>query len=374
MTPMGKVKVNTIISNELINTSSFFSYKPEADLYEHNLEVQLPFLQEILGSDIRIVPILVGSENRIVQKEIARKLQQWFNSDNLFIISTDFSHYPGYYDAKRADSITAEAIVQNNPDILYEALLKNKEENIKGLSTSLCGANAISILLNITHEQSHYKYIPLHYRNSGDSPFGEKERVVGYYSMKIVRDIDSKECILTTHQKKQLLHLARKTLEYYLKTNIRPKYSDFVDNEIRNERCGVFVTLYKHDELRGCIGRFNPDMPLPELIMEMAISSALYDRRFTPVEIEELDDIRIEISVLTPMKKINSEDEIILGKHGIYISKGHYNGTFLPKVAVQTGWSLTDFLGHCSRDKAGLGWTGWKDADIYTFESIDFIE
>jgi uncharacterized protein (TIGR00296 family) len=89
---------------------------------------------------------------------------------------------------------------------------------------------------------------------------------------------------------------------------------------------------------------------------------------------DELASIHIEISVLTPMQKIKDISEIRLGKHGIYVKKGYQSGTFLPQVATETGWTLEEFLGHCSRDKAGLGWTGWKDADIYIYEALIFEE
>ena len=106
----------------------------------------------------------------------------------------------------------------------------------------------------------------------------------------------------------------------------------------------------------------------------MAIASATEDSRFLPVTAKEIDKLEIEISVLSPMKKIFSVDEIVLGKHGIYIKKGYYSGTFLPQVATETGWSKEEFLGHCARDKAGLGWDGWKDADIFTYEACVFGE
>jgi hypothetical protein len=106
----------------------------------------------------------------------------------------------------------------------------------------------------------------------------------------------------------------------------------------------------------------------------MAIASSTQDSRFQPLKSKELSTVHIEISVLTPMRKIKNISEIQLGKHGIYIKKGFQSGTFLPQVATETGWSLDDFLGHCSRDKAGLGWTGWKDADIYIYEALIFEE
>jgi AmmeMemoRadiSam system protein A len=118
--------------------------------------------------------------------------------------------------------------------------------------------------------------------------------------------------------------------------------------------------------------RFEPNIPLYQVVIEMAVAAATEDYRFSPISEKELDEVEIEISVLTPFKKIKSIDEIELGKHGIYIMKNGRGGTFLPQVATSTGWSLEEFLGHCARDKAGIGYTGWKDADIYTYEAIVF--
>jgi AmmeMemoRadiSam system protein A len=106
----------------------------------------------------------------------------------------------------------------------------------------------------------------------------------------------------------------------------------------------------------------------------MAISAATRDNRFYPLSVEELNQTDIEISVLTPMQKIRSPNEIILGRHGIYILKGNRAGTFLPQVAAQTGWNKEEFLGHCSRDKAGIGWDGWKNAEVYVYEAYVFGE
>ena len=106
----------------------------------------------------------------------------------------------------------------------------------------------------------------------------------------------------------------------------------------------------------------------------MTIAASTQDNRFPRVEASEIGNISIEISVLSPLRKIHSIDEIVMGKHGIYIKKGYLSGTFLPQVANETGWTREDFLGHCSRDKAGLGWDGWKDADIYIYEAVVFSE
>ena len=106
----------------------------------------------------------------------------------------------------------------------------------------------------------------------------------------------------------------------------------------------------------------------------MAKSAAFEDPRFYPVRKDELNDIKIEISVLSPLRRISSIDEFQLGRHGLYIVKGASSGTFLPQVADETDWTKEEFFGHCSRDKAGLGWDGWRDAELYVYEAEVFGE
>ena len=135
-------------------------------------------------------------------------------------------------------------------------------------------------------------------------------------------------------------------------------------------KMGAFVTLNVDGRLRGCIGQFTSDNPLYEVVNQMAVASAFQDTRFLPLSQDEFNRIRIEISVLGPLKKINNISEIVLGKHGIYITKGQRAGTMLPQVATGNHWTLEQFLGYTSRDKAGLGWDGWKSADIYIYEAV----
>jgi hypothetical protein len=134
------------------------------------------------------------------------------------------------------------------------------------------------------------------------------------------------------------------------------------------------VTLKSRGDLRGCIGRFDASEPLYEVVRAMAVAAATQDPRFEPVRPAELPGISVEISVLTPMRRISSIDELKLGTHGVYIRKGNRSGTFLPQVATETGWSKEEFLGHCARDKAGLAWDGWKDAELYVYEALVFGE
>lgn len=140
--------------------------------------------------------------------------------------------------------------------------------------------------------------------------------------------------------------------------------------DVFNKQLGAFVTLKIDGSLRGCIGRFISTDPLYEVVLESSQSSAFEDPRFSPLTKEELLKTEIEITVLGPLVKINDIKEIELGRHGIYIKKDYRSGTMLPQVAIENGWTVEEFLGYTSRDKAGIGWSGWKDADIYIYEGI----
>ncbi|MBK7132694.1 MAG: AmmeMemoRadiSam system protein A [Bacteroidales bacterium] len=136
------------------------------------------------------------------------------------------------------------------------------------------------------------------------------------------------------------------------------------------EPMGAFVTLKIEGRLRGCIGRFISKDPLYEAVRASAFSSAFEDPRFSPLTSEELGLAEMEITVLGPLKRINKPEEIILGRHGIYIRKDSRSGTMLPQVATENGWSIEEFLGYTSRDKAGLGWDGWRDAELFIYEGV----
>lgn len=177
---------------------------------------------------------------------------------------------------------------------------------------------------------------------------------------------------LTKEDKKELLKIARQTIEYQLQD------IDFgleePESKMLKSHYGAFVTLRNNGMLRGCIGNFQPNYELYKVVRDMAIQSAFMDNRFDKPTLEEMKQIDIEISVLSPFKKISNITDIELGKHGIYILKNGRSGTFLPQVATETGWSLLEFLGHCTQDKMGLGWYDWKDADIFVYDAEVFCE
>jgi len=374
ITPLGRLTIDTELAQTLLKKSSAFTENPEAHISEHSIEVQLPFLQARMKAPFKIVPIILGTQVPSVCKEIADALLPYFNRENLFIISADFSHYPDYADAVKVDEITANAFCTNSPEEFLRAIKSNEQLRIPDLATSMCAWPAGLTLLYLTQNNRDLTFSKIEYKNSGDiKPYGDKGSVVGYHAI-CVSEPQSSGFELTDKDKQDLLNIARKTLDTYIRKRDIPELNlnDYSKN--LQVKAGAFVTLKIGTDLRGCIGSFEPKVPLYKLIQEMTIASATQDSRFLPVSVKELETIHIDISVLTPMRKIKNTNEIELGRHGIYIKKGFQSGTFLPQVATETGWSLDEFLGHCARDKVGIGWTGWKDADLYIYEALIFEE
>lgn len=370
-TPLGEVKVDTTLSKVLVNSNEWFEDNVDVHKFEHSLEVQLPFLQHKLGDDFQLVPIILGTQNPETCINIAAGLKPYFNDENLFVISTDFSHYPNYIDAKLIDGITANAICTNKANELNTVLSENKMKEIRNLSTSLCGWTSVLSLLHLTENQNFF-FEKIRYQNSGDAEhYGEKERVVGYWAIAVFAH--QKPFVFSEEEKMEILGIARDSIKTFLKTGNQGGFITTKNSGILNEKTGVFVSIYIDKELRGCIGSFAREETLNELVQKMAVS-AIRDRRFKSVEYRELDKMELEISVLSPLNEIKSVNEIELGKHGVLIRKGMVSGTFLPQVAKKTGWNVEQFLGHCSHDKAGIGWEGWKTAEIFTFEAIIFRE
>jgi len=183
--------------------------------------------------------------------------------------------------------------------------------------------------------------------------------------------MEEKNC-LTEADKKTVLEIVRKTIESHVKGEKIPYFK--VTSPVLKEKRGVFVTLHKKGMLRGCIGYVEAIKPLDETIREMAIAASTQDPRFPPVSEEELKEIDIEISVLSPLAKIKDPSEIEVGKHGILIRKGFYSGLLLPQVATEYGWDRITFLEHTC-NKAGLSKNAWKgDVEIYIFSAQVFGE
>jgi AmmeMemoRadiSam system protein B len=187
VTPLGEVKVDMDVARELIESSSIVTSDPSVHLEEHSLEVELPFLQYHLKHPFRLVPIVMGPHDADATLEVARVLSKWFCTGNLFVISSDFSHYPSYEDAREIDAVTADAILKNSSRELLLTLNKNDKKHISGLATSLCGWTSVLTLLHITEGDDNLCFEKIEYRNSGDTGFGDKSRVVGYNALAVFR-------------------------------------------------------------------------------------------------------------------------------------------------------------------------------------------
>ena len=179
--------------------------------------------------------------------------------------------------------------------------------------------------------------------------------------------------MLSETAKQYLLNVARRSIETAVNKLPERDVTEYPPS--LNTKSGAFVTLRIDNELRGCIGHIEAHKPLIETIREVAVKSALKDPRFLPVAPEELSSIEIEISVISPMKRIQSIDEIEVGRHGLMLESENHRGLLLPQVATENGWDKETFLNQTAR-KAGLPSRAWKEqeANISIFSAEIFSE
>lgn len=185
ITPLGKVHVNCEIA-ESLKANRLFGFPVNCHLQEHSLEVQLPLLQYYMGAGASIVPVIIGTSNHLIVKKIAAVMKPYFTRENLFIISSDFSHYPSYETANETDKITASGILSGSPATFLDILKRNSEKKIPGLATSMCGWTSGLALLYLAEGDSSLEFMHISYCNSGDSPYGNKDGVVGYHAIELI--------------------------------------------------------------------------------------------------------------------------------------------------------------------------------------------
>lgn len=364
-TPLGSLAIDTAAAKSLASSGGIIKALPSAFDGEHSLEVQLPFLQRTL-KDVKIVPLLTGRIDKQGVIQLSDALKGIIARDKgrtVLVVSSDMSHYHTYSAAKAMDVSTLRQIEGLAWETLYD--------KIEGRENELCGAPAVIAVMKATHDIGGEAQV-LGYANSGDTA-GDRSRVVGYGSVLFATPGHKDLPPLTDAQKKKLLSLARKALNEYVSAKTTP-HVEMRDTRL-TERSGVFVTLNKHGQLRGCIGYIKPVAPLYRSVIEMTVAAASRDTRFLPVTEKEVRDIEIEISVLSPLKLMRSPNEIVVGKHGLYMAKGGSSGLLLPQVATQHRWNREEFLRNtCS--KAGLPEDAWKDKDtkIYIFSAQIFSE
>ncbi|MFB3896011.1 MAG: AmmeMemoRadiSam system protein B [bacterium] len=408
--PLGKLDIDTNLAKDIEKTNpTLIKFIPAAFQGEHSVENQIPFLQRTL-KPFKIVPILI---NRIeladpLSKAIISAINKQKNKKILIVASTDLSHlqYPKLDDAKKTDDIALTAMQNLDPT------------GMKGIP---CGEAGVATALIVTKSFGAKKGILLKYGNSYNVT-QDLSWVVGYGAVVIVKSeirnpksqmktdggrkkeegskkISSSlitrpseaifpritsvitELLLTASKttslisrwepqldaraQQELLKLARNTLETYIRHGDTLEFKPM--NSVLEENWGAFVTLMENGALRGCIGHFGRDLPLHQVVKEMTIAAATQDPRFTPVKVTELSKIKIKISVLSGLKEISDVNEIIVGKHGVYVRSGYRGGTYLPEVATEQGWTRTQMLEHLCAEKAGLPKDAWKDKNTQIF-------
>jgi len=380
-TPLGEVEVDTKLAQAIINYNpKLIKDLPQAHKLEHSLEVQLPFLQKAL-KNFKIVPIMLleptYKDCQILAEAISNSLKQTGGcSEQLLLASSDLYHGYSYDECVAIDGTTLGLIEKFDAKGLYDALTTGKAQ--------ACGGMPIVVVMLASQKLGANKVKVLKRTNSNEVTGEIGGYCVGYGSVifyqsnqeegkKSTEEEKGKAIGLTDEEKRELLKIARTTLEKHIRGE---KIPEFLPKTQRlKEKRGVFVTLKKHGELRGCIGYVEGIKPTYEAVKENAINASTNDPRFPPVRPEELKDIDIEITVMTPLEKITDPQKIEVGKHGILIRRGWNQGLLLPQVATEYGWNREEFLAHTCM-KAGLPVNAWKEkgTEIYIFSGEVFWE
>jgi AmmeMemoRadiSam system protein B/AmmeMemoRadiSam system protein A len=352
---------------------------------EHSVEVQVPFVQ-YLFPQAAIVPVVVGAPDPESCRRFGRALGALAAGRRVLIVaSSDLSHYPEQRIAADVDRRTLEAIAGMKVDAVAEMEARAATTVARGVSTCACGEGPIRVAIEAARAMGALRGTVISYANSGDTAVGDPGRVVGYGSVVFGRgeagaDVSALTPVpadasgaIDAADKKVLLRLVRETITRYLRTETVPLPRGGSAKLLRES--GAFVTLKSRGELRGCIGRIQPEGPLIRLIGMLALDSAFRDPRFKPLTAGELKDVAIEVSVLTPLTSAPGPDAIEPGRDGVVLRVGDRSAVFLPQVATEQGWSRTELLDNLAQ-KAGLAPGAWRDkrAAFLTFRADVFDE
>jgi len=376
-TPLGVVPVDAELAQALIAADPCITFDPATHEGEHPIEIELPFLQRVCPN-CSIVPILMGADDEETVQALTHALLAALHGRRAVVIaSSDLSHYPAYDDALTVDGATLGAIETFDPARVRETTDELMRSDFTNLVTCACGEAPILVTMRIAQGLGADTVTVLRYANSGDSPYGDRGQVVGYGAVMFWR---YEPPDLTAQQREGLLALARTTIVEYLETGEISTYE--TDDPALTRRCGAFVTLRERGNpstglrarLRGCIGHMRADTPLYRVVQEMAVSAATSDPRFPPMTAEELDEVSIEISVLSPLRRITETGQIKVGTHGLVIVQAGHQGVLLPQVPVGQGWDREEFLENLCL-KAGLPPDCWiGQPTLYAFTAVVFRE
>lgn len=378
-TPLGAVPVDKAFAARLVKAGSGIQLSSRGHVVsggrgEHALEVQLPFLQRVLG-EFALVPVVMGDQSYEACRSLGVALAKTVgNSSTLIVASSDLSHYHPYEEAVRLDRRVLKAVQEWD----YYTMARNFEQNI----WEACGGGPIVAAMIACERLGARQVRLLRYANSGDVT-GDRSQVVGYSALAFFRPAqstgdgekaESDGYWLGPKEQEELLWLARKSVETVVRERKlyegpAPRLPALLEDR------GAFVTLKKRGELRGCIGYIFPMKPLYLTVRDVAAMAAVRDERFLPVTTAELDQLEYEISVLSPLRRVLDIKEIQVGRHGLVVKRGGREGLLLPQVATEQRWDRKTFLEQTCL-KAGLPPDSWRDpeTDIFHFTAFVFGE
>jgi len=371
-TPLGDVPIDRESCDALLREPGFASH-PDVDRGEHSLELQLPFLQRLLG-DFRLVPLLVGRMSESEETAAARAILPLLGDDTLLVASSDFTHFGPRFGYTPFSNDVPDKLWELGDQAAAPILLCDYDgfaAHLAKTGDTICGRGPIRLLLRVLSMGGGASGVRAAFDTSGNL-IGDWVNSVTYQSIVLTRPPGT----LSRPEQTALLQLARQTVTAYLNGRPPPQPDPAALPPALRADGACFVTLENHGRLRGCIGNMIADGPLHEAVIRNAVS-ACRDRRFVgnPVTVAELEQLHLEISYLTPMKLVANPDEIIVGRHGLLLSLGGRRGVLLPQVAYERGWSREEFLAQTCR-KAGLAPEAWKrpGAEIYCFTAEVFGE
>lgn len=358
-TPLGVARIDEALAAAVMKASGARVY-PEAFAQEHSVEVQIPFVQRALPG-AAIVPIVMGTQDRRTVETLAGALAKaCVDRDVLVVASTDLSHFLPPEEAEAEDART-EALIRA---LDTERLIRR----IEGGENIMCGGGPVVTALLLAKRAGRPRVEIL--RRTDSSAFGGP--VVGYLGAAVLSDAGFDARTLTKGDKADLLGLARASVTAFVERGA--VIEDLSGNPKFREPCGVFVSLKWRGELRGCIGFIEPSVPLGLAVIQTAVLASSRDSRFPPVKPSELRDLRIELSVLTPLEEIANPRQVRVGRHGLVVAQGDKKGLLLPQVPVENGWDRETFLRQACL-KAGLPPDAWRrGATLRVFEAIVFAE
>lgn len=383
-TPLGEVAVDLEARDALMAADPGVRLDAAAHAAEHSIEVHVPFLQ-VLFPGARIVPVVVGEDRFDACERLGRAVAAVVEPRRALVVaSSDLSHYPNASDARWSDAEVLERMVSLDPLALGLRADELVASRVPNLLTAACGLAPVKVAMCAANALGARDARVVSYASSADVAIGDPGRVVGYGAVafgiggpasdaSVVRTADPQAPErLDDDDKRALLGLARDTIEQFLSSETLPLPRE-VPARLHALHVGAFVTLRRHGRLRGCIGRVTHDGPLPQLVSTVAYESAFQDPRFGPLVPDELEGLDVEVSVLTAPRAASVE-EIEPGRHGVLLKKLGRTAVFLPKVAIEQGWSRDEMLDHLCL-KAGLPKRAWThDTELRTFEAEVFSE